>query len=184
MEYSLCHKPPKNVNFFINAIIHVFILLTIISVFFFVYVSQLAKDKFRTELSDVVDDNLVPALEGADKDKIIKNLLKNIDPTLSQAANYYNRENDTTKLENKWLMGSTIAIIVGLIIMTIAILVILKIFCRKIPFGMILRENALLFTLIGTVEILFFLYIAKNFIPTKPTLIMETVITSLKNNFS
>lgn len=184
MEYPLCKKPPKNVNFFINAIVHVFILLTILSVFFFVYVSQLAKNKFHSELSDVVDDNLNPALQKADKDGYIKQLLQSMGPNLSQAAEYFNKENDATTIENKWLMYTTIIIIVGLLLLTIAILAIIKLFCHKIPFTAILRENIILFTLVGTVEVLFFLYIAKNFVPTKPSLVMQTVVDTLKKDFS
>lgn len=184
MEYPLCNKPPKNLNFFINAIVHIFILLTIISLFFFVYVSQLARSKFHSELSDVVDNNLGPALENADKDKYIKKLLQNMGPNLSQAVMYFNNENEATTIQNTWLIKATIGIIIFLLVATIAILFIIKIFCRKIPFSAILRENIILFTLVGLVEVLFFLFIAKNFIPTKPSLVMETVVNNLKSNFS
>lgn len=182
MDSQLCKKSPKSVNYFINGIIHVFILLTIISAFFFVYVSNLARNKFHDEISDVVNDNLTPALEKADKDKYIKNMLKNVD--LNRISNYFNRDNESTKTENSWLLKSTIAIIVILVLVSILSLVLIKIFCRKIPFTYILKENLILFTLIGTVEILFFLYIGKKFIPTKPSLVMETVVESLKKDFN
>lgn len=184
MDYPLCTKPPKNVNFFINAIVHVFILLTIISAFFFVYVSQLAQNKFHSEISDVVNDNLGPALKKADKDLYIKKLLQGMTQNLSQASQYFNKDNEATVIQNKWLMNITICIIIALVLTTVTILVIIKLFCHKIPFGTILRENIIIFALIGAVEILFFVYIAKNFIPTKPSLVMETVINSLKTGFS
>lgn len=181
-EYQLCGKSPKQVNFFINAIVHVFILLTIISAFFFIYVSQLARNKFHDELSDVMNDNLAPALENADKNGYIKKILQGIN--LTPAAQYYNTENEATTIENRWLMQATIGIIIMLMLTMIIALFITKLFCKKIPFGSILRENIILFALVGTVEIVFFLYIAKNFIPTKPSLVMETVVNSLKTNFN
>jgi hypothetical protein len=180
-EYQLCGKSPKHVNFFINAIVHVFILLTIISAFFFVYVSQLATSKFHNELADVMNNNLGPTLKNADKDQYLKKILKGMN--LSQAAQYFNTENEATTIENKWLMQATIGIIIMLILSMIVVLFITKLFCKKIPFGAILRENIILFMLIGGVEIVFFLFIAKNFVPTKPSLVMETVVSSLKRNF-
>lgn len=183
MNYPLCNKPPKNLNFFINAIVHIFILLTIISSFFFVYVSQLAKNKFHSELSDVVKNNLGPSLQKADKDRYIKTLLQGMGPNLSQATQYFNGENEATAIENKWLMWTTIGIIVVLVLTVIIILAIIKLFCQKIPFVTILKENIILFTLVGAVEVVFFLFIAKNFIPTKPSLVMETVVNSLKTDF-
>lgn len=181
-EYQLCGKSPKHVNFFINAIVHVFILLTIISAFFFIYVSQLAGNKFHDELADVMDNNLEPALAKADKNQYIKKMLQGMN--LSQMAQYFNKENEATTIQNRWLMQATIGIIVMLVLTTIIVLFITKLFCRKIPFGSILRENIILFALVGTVEIVFFLYIAKNFVPTKPSLVMQTVVNSLKSNFS
>ena len=181
MDNPICRKPPKNLSFFVNSIIHVFILLTIISAFFFVYVSRLATSKFHDELADVINDNLAPAIEKADKNQYIKKILQQMN--LSQMIQYFSQESESTTIENSWLMKTTIIIIVGLVIVTIIILVVIKLFCEKIPFGSILRENIILFSLIGIVEVLFFLFIAKNFIPTKPSLVMETVVSSLKDNF-
>jgi hypothetical protein len=181
-DYQLCNKSPKGVNFFINGIVHVFILLTIISAFFFIYVSQLATKKFHNELTDVMNNNIDPALKNADKNQIIKKILQGMN--LSQQANYFKKDSETTTIQNKWLMQATIGIIIMLILTMIIVLFITSLFCRKIPFGTILRENIILFALIGAVEIVFFLYIAKNFIPTKPSLVMETVVNSLKTGFT
>ena len=181
-NYQVCGKSPKQINFFINATVHIFILLTIISAFYFLYVSKLASSKFRDELADVIDNNLGPAIENADKDKYLKKLLQGMN--LSQAAQYFNNENEATKIENKWLMQATIGIIIMLVLIMVIVLFITKLFCKKVPFGAILRENIILFVLVGSVEIIFFLFIAKNFIPTKPSLVMQTFVNSLKKNFN
>lgn len=183
-QYVLCRRPPKAINFFINSAVHVLILLVILSAFFFVYASQLARDKFHSELEDTINENLTPMLQKIDTDGYIKKTLKEIQPNLQAAETYFNQDSPTTKNENRWLLVAVISTIAALIIIITIVIVILKVFCAKIPLGEILRENVILFTLVGATEICFFLFIAKNFIPTKPSLIMETVVSSLKKSFS
>ena len=180
MDYQVCKRPPANVTFFINVIIHVFILLMIVSGFFFIYVSQLAKDKFRGELSDVISENLGDALRGADSDGYIKNVLGRVD--LQKFKDYYDRPDPAAATENIWLFRTTVMIVIVLVLLLVIVVVLVKLFCRRIPFGSVLVENLVLFTLVGAVEICFFLFIARNFVPTKPSLIVQTTIESVKEN--
>lgn len=176
----VCQKSPKKADFFINAVLHVFILLIIISAFFFLYVSQLASEKFKDELADVINDNLNPALSKADKDGKIKAILAQID--LERMTEYYDVESQETKTQNGWLLKTTIMIVVVLLLILVVTIAIIKIFCRRIPFGRILQENIILFTLVGSVEIAFFMFIARKFIPTKPSLVMQSFLDSIRKN--
>jgi len=180
MDYQVCKRPPTNVTFFINVIIHVFILLMIISGFFFIYVSQLAKDKFRGELSDVITENLGDALRNADSEGYIKKGLQVVD--LEKFKDYYDRPDPTAANENSWLFRTTIMIVIVLVLLLVIVVVIVKLFCKRIPFGSVLVENLVLFTLVGAVEICFFLFIARYFVPTKPSLIIQSTIESIKEN--
>ena len=42
------------------------------------YVSNISKDAFQGEIKSLIDDNLVSGLEKADKDGVIKNILKKV----------------------------------------------------------------------------------------------------------
>jgi hypothetical protein len=179
-----CYKPPKIANLMLNGFVHVLILLTIIATFFFLYVSNLAKNKFHNEIKSVLDDNLQNILEKTDKNKNLKKILIQLNPVIQKASAFYNKNTNNTNTENEWLMKSTIFFILFILMIIIIVLFIIKLFCQKIPFTIIIKENIILFTLIGTVEILFFMYIAKNFIPTKPSLVINTVLNSLKNSFN
>lgn len=182
METALCKKSPKSINFFINGIVHILILLTILSVFYFVYISNLARDRFHDELADVINNNLTEAIEKADKDQTIKNKLKTLD--LKRISAYYNKNSETTDLENGWLVKATVGILLMITLTLVIVLFVVKTFCKKIPFSSILKENAIMFGLIGLVEVAFFFFIARKFVPTKPSLVMQSFVDSLKNNFS
>lgn len=178
-----CFRPPKNISFFINVVLHMFILLVIISSFFFFYVSKLSSDKFKAELDDLISTHLPPFLKDADKDGALKTALNAID--MDHVVNYYkNKTAKATTIQNNWLVNVTLLAIGCLLFTIVLTIVILKFSCKqKAPFSYIIKENIILFFFVGAVEVLFFLEIARYFVPVEPSFMMQTIITSLKNNF-
>jgi hypothetical protein len=188
MEYpstpgTFCARPPKNTSFFINVVIHIAILLTIVSSFFFFYVSKLSRDKFKDELEDLINQNLSPAIQKADSNGVIKETLKQLD--LNRITKYYKNKTDTAmSIQNKWLFRVTLLAIVMLVFTVILSVIILRQACGQCaPFTQILKENIILFTFVGFMEVSFFLTVARNFVPSKPSLMMSTIVESLKANF-
>lgn len=176
-------KAPKNMSFFINVVIHMFILLCIISAFFFFYVSRLSSEIFKNELDDIITDHLQQSLQNADKTKMLKSALNSVD--LDRITVYYQNHTDkASEIQNKWLERVTI-VALGCLLFTIVLsIVILKFSCKqKAPIGSIVRENIILFMFVGFVEVTFFLFIAKKYIPTKPSLMMQAIIDSVKKSF-
>lgn len=177
-----CPSSQKGLNFGINAILHVFILLLIVSTFYFVYVSQLSRNKFQGQIKDIIDDNLIPFLNKVDSKHTIKTILQGIN--LDKISEYYNRPNEATVLENMWLLKSTVIILIAVFLLIVASIVIIGTICRSLPLLSILKENVILFSLVGVVEITFFLYVAKNYVPTKPSLVMDTIVETLNKELS
>jgi hypothetical protein len=178
-----CQRPPKNVSFFVNAVLHILILLVIVSTFYFVFVEKLSKEKFQDELEDLINTNLGPALVNADKDGAFKLALQNIN--IDHIVNYYQNKTDKAMtIQNRWLKRVVVMAIVFLIVTIILTIYILKISCHQCaPFSHILKENILLFMFVGVVEVTFFMTIARKFVPTEPSLMMRSIVDSLKNNF-
>lgn len=181
MKKDLCRPDSKNMNFFVNSILHVLILLTILATFFFAYVSNLSKDKFHDELQDAFKNDLIPELEKADSKGILKRFLQKID--LNKVSEYYDKPNQATILQNNWLFGTVIASIGIFFLILMVILGLFKYFFYNIPIMSILWENIILFLLVGCIEISFFLFIGKNYIPIKPSLIPNTIINKVKKEF-
>ena len=173
----------KNMNFFINVVLHMFILLCIISAFFFFYVSKLSSEVFKNELDDIITNHLQQSLRNADKNNVIKNTLNNVD--LNRYVSYYqNRTDRASEIQNTWLERVTLVALACLLFTIILSIVILKFSCQQsTPFTSILKENIILFLFVGVVEVSFFIFIARKYIPTKPSLMMQTIIDSVKKSF-
>lgn len=180
---QICTRPPRNVNFFINALLHMVILLTIVSAFYFAFVSKLSQQKFREELTDLIASNLGPALQSADKNGALKDILKTLN--MDRITQYYQNKSDRAiTIQNRWLFRLTLISILFVIFTIVLSIYILKISCHQCaPFSHILKENLVLFFFVGIVEVSFFLFIARKFVPTRPSLMMKSIIDSLKNKF-
>jgi hypothetical protein len=172
-----CIRPSNNYMFGFDILIHIFILALIISLFYFLHVVDLSSRIFKLHISELIDKEFIDSIKKNDKDQKIKNLLKNFD--LENLSNYYNKPDITTEIQNKWLKSITIIIIVVLLIMIIGLYLVTKNFCQDVPLSHMIKSNIIIFIGIGLVEILFFLNIGKNYIPAKPSLLMQSFIDSL-----
>jgi hypothetical protein len=179
-----CYDSPAVTNILVNALLHMLILGTILTAFYFIVISDLGSKTFRSQLRNNIVDNLVPAMVRNDEKTnfSIGPQLKNINFTQLKKA--YEKDSDVTINQNKWVKKVAITVLIMIAIMIVIIVSLLLTFCKKVPIFAILRENIILFTMVGIVEIAFFLQIAKNFIPTKPSIIMDTVVESIRKNLS
>lgn len=175
----MAELPPDKVIFFTNVVLHILILLIIISSFYFFYVSKLSSDKFKSELTDLINNNLEPALQKADNGTL-KSILSQLD--INNVKEYYKNKTDASaQAQNTWLKRCTALIIIVLLLTIILTYYILKQSCNQsTPMKKLLKENLILFFFVGLIEITFFMLIAKKFVPTKPSLMMETMISSLQ----
>lgn len=174
-----CKKYPTLI-FSVNMVIHALILFCIVSVFYFLVVSKLASKTFETEIQNVIDST-GHDIRKNDKQGEVKAYLKTID--LTTLKRLYARQSDVTENQNSWLHISTAATAATLAVIVVIMIAVSAIFCKGFPIFGLLVENVVLFTLVGCIEVLFFLYIARKFIPVKPSLLYQSFIESLKNNF-
>lgn len=180
MEYS-CKITPKSITLIISIIVHILILLVIISTFYFLYVSEVAKKSFKNEIKHAVDDNMIPSIKKSDTSGQFKKILK--DSNLEILKEHFKTETDVTKLQNEWLVKANYGVLLGTLLLLLVTIFILYFSCGKVsPYNTIMLENIILFSLIAVVELVFFLYIGSKFIPTKPSLIMKTFVESVEKN--
>lgn len=179
----------------LDILIHVFILSSILSIFFFVVIAPLEKNSLENEVNDNIEDGmkclmkkLYEANDAASQGVKLKSLLKddttpatpNLNKIMEKLKIYYKGENQVNATYNKGLKTSLLIVLLFLLASIIVIYILFKRSCGKCPKILpLIGENLLLFAIIGIIEYMFFIKIASKYIPIKPSLIVKTVNKTL-----
>ena len=183
MSTNNCSIPNENINFTINIGIHVFILFCFLSIFFLAYVAELAKGHFDEEIHHSLEKGIKGSLENLDplQQLRIKKMINNA--PLDRLINHYDKPSKPVDVNNTWLTRMVILINIFLLILISSTSYLLRWSCNQcVPIKDIVIENAIIFTFIGIVEIVFFKMVAFKYIPVKPSTIVTSAIDSLKKN--
>ena len=175
-----------NINFSLDIALHVLILFTFLTIFFFAYVSKLEKQTLDDTISNSVADNTDTLLTDINQlsqkynikinwdviNKIAATLIKNSQGEVPQI-----RENN-----DRLYKGSMIAIIVGFILF-MSTIIFLKYYMKyDIHIGHILLMNLIIFSITGLIEYFFFTKVASKYVPVMPNEISDTMLERIKHN--
>ena len=169
--------------FALDIMIHTLILFTFLSIFFFMYVSKIEKNAFESEIGDLIEKTITNML---DKNKTnAKIVLSDGKGILTNLQNLYTMPSNYSRERNTLVKFSAIFIIVLLICCILSIIITLKVDCgQNVHMGHIIIENILVFICIGIIEFWFFSNVAIKYIPTSPSLMIDTMITALKKELN
>ena len=173
-------KKPTYVG--LNITVHIIILFSFLSLFFFLYVSKIEEQAFKDEIGDVIQKNIESALEKR-RDVALPIVQKAV-PFLEYAKVQHSGPEEASLKQNffvKFSAGFTVLLLVGI---CLSIILTLTYDCNKhVPVTEILLENTATFILVGMLEFLFFTRIAMKFVPAPPTLMLKTILTRIKESF-
>lgn len=174
--------PNDIIKYPIDMSLHMTILFTILSLLFIFYVSGLIKQKMNAQLDTLIRSNISDALSNISEENQtdLKKLLK--DAPLSGFDKLFSRPSKTVETYNSWLNTYIISVIIFLILFNIATISIAYISCNPINLGHMLIMNAITFSLVGLCEFLFFRFITLKYIPTPPSLMIRSIIQSIRDN--
>lgn len=182
--FGCCKPANMNKNtFLVSLVLHVLILLTILTVFYFEIVHDISMNALQSEVSSAIGSaaNLVDPTDRAAISKILQPLLPF--DKLDQMINYYkNNRTDEYTLTNRWLKTSAISSICILAVFLLCLSAAMRNISGKgaVQFKHIAIENICVFTLVGAVEATFFLTVAKRFVPVLPSTLTTTFVQQLK----
>ena len=169
---------------FLNVLIHVCILWTFLSIFFFFIASKLSSNGMNNVLSSSVGtamDGFINKLNDKEADALYLSL-KPIQ--LQQLSEMYSSPDSTMETNNLWDKKFSFAIAGGLLAMFLITAFVFKVLCRKnLSIWQVLIENFIMFLFVGFVEYSFFKYIASQYMPIMPSAISTQVDIELKNAF-
>lgn len=158
----------------INIIIHVLILFTILSCFFFLYVTTVETDAFNSQIR-VVGYTLAAHLKTLPESA--KGVIRQL--PLADAQLIYSVPDEATVADNAWLQQVPFLVLPTIV----AILIVAYLACNHCfdLVGMLVR-NLIIFVFIAGVEIGFFYFIASKYVPVPPSTLMNTAYARIQSN--
>ena len=165
-----------NTHLVLDVLVHVLILFTFLSMFFFTFVSKVEQKAFEEELGGMIEKNVTAALDS--KKESILPYIDDIRPQVNTIKQLYVGPDRFGQATNKTIKISCIFVAVILISIISTIIVVGK---DKVNILGILKENVITFFFVGIVEFWFFTNIAIKFIPTTPSLMVNTLYSSIND---
>jgi len=158
------------INFFFSLYLHIFLLFSFLSIFFWVVIS-------KTEAS-TINNEIVTGISGNLKNVHISDkIITDTDGKYFQL--YYEGENSNVKRNNKQLLTFNITFIILLLIGFFSAIFVGYIFCGKnINWLEIIGENILILVFVGGIEYYFFMNIASKYVPVMPSYLPGSVKSS------
>ena len=163
----------------LNLILHVIILFTILTVFFFVYISVLEKNAYQTEIESILRTELINQLNALPDPELVRSYFQNTD--FDKYLSQFEIPNTYVTINNNWLMAICIIILAFLILLFFTIYQTCHL---KLDMYLIVYENICLFSITGVIEILFFIYIAYNYVPVSPTVMLDSFISDIQEKLN
>lgn len=161
-----------------NILVHVIILFSFLSIFFFFYISKIESNAFKEELGGMITKNINKLVDSYPE---IIPTLGELNPYMIKFMKKYESESQATIEHNIMLKFSSVFLVLIFLGILITIIVTLKFECgKKTNIGSILAQNVVIFIFIGMVEYTFFTKVASKYIPVVPSLMIDTIIESLK----
>lgn len=178
-----------SINLSIDIALHVLILFTFLTIFFFVYITKLEKQSINDITSSVIEEKTNTFLDQLDNwnkklqvgdidwkklDKITENLKQN-----------YTQEAPAITQNNNRLLRNSIIIIVVIFVVLNGVILYLNLFTTyKIHMMHIVITNIIIFSITGAIEYLFFMNVASKYIPVTPDYTANTVLDRVKYNIN
>ena len=179
---DICTNCSLIVNTSIDMMFHSALLFLIIGLFFMLYASKIIKDVFASELDHMVKTDFKKVLDGLDPaSKVaLKTSIKTVD--MDKLIKLYSTEDKAFTVHNEWLFNVIIIITVSLFLVTIVAMIVSKLLCNDIHLTHLVVENFIVFAGIGLIEMMFFFFVAKKYIPSPPSKMVDSIIESLNKN--
>jgi hypothetical protein len=179
-----CFTSQSGTSLAFNILLHMFILFLFLSLLFKIFISKLETSKFQDEMASLIDENTTDALNNYSLTHAdLKSNIKNNANLLNTLNQMYSVPDPVTNNNNDWVMSFDNVMLVLIALSILIVLCFLYFSCKKcINLKEVLLENLIIFACVGVIEYVFFTQIAFNYIPVPPSLLINTVYATAKQN--
>lgn len=180
----------SSASYQINITLHIFILFTFLTIFFFTFLSKVeteninnvTKDLIKSQTSIIlsdINDNISKVTPDITQDKIDLNKLAD------NLENSSKKDIPELKNNNNKLLYISIGIILFIFFIFIGLIIYYKVYKKQdIGFKHILLENIIIFSFAGLIEYLFFMYVAVKYIPVTPDVLTGSILDNIEDKFN
>ena len=157
MNFKNCNKITHTENLILDYIIHLFILVLILCLIFFLFISKTQRENLNNSLESEISKSIGDTHVAYDPA---------LGKQLKDLSNIYKGENSIETYYNQGLINISIAVILCFFVCLLAVYWTMRLSAYKCPpIYYIVFKNILLFMLVGIVEYLFFVNIAEKYVP-------------------
>ena len=175
-------------GYVINILLHVLILFTFLSVFFFLYISNVEGIVLNNEIKSLTTSQTKKLLDYLNEKlpewglELPRSTIKKIANNLIEESN---NDIDFIKKNNKNLQTRAYIIIFSILVILICIIIYYK-YYKKIRIGIsdIIIENLIIFSFAGLIEFFFFTEIASNYIPVDADFAINVVLNRIEKDLN
>lgn len=181
----ICTQPSESTQLYINSVLHVVILFTILGLFFMVMIAPKTRDAMQNLIN-----GLVNGINNDSFDKInnktrggLCRTLKTNEFLFDFAKGEFSNTDEATQVHNDDLVKITFIIIGSLF--ALFTFVVLTIYFNSgvcINLVSVITENLIIFLFIAIAEYMFFINITSRYVPMVPSELSKEIIENLKNN--
>lgn len=181
MDYSNFFTNER-INTGVDLMLHGVILFLFLTVFFLLYVSKLSRKTINNELENMIKSGVNNAFESLPKDQNDKLKAEIKTFPFDVLKKNYTGLDGYEVINNSWLTELLIVTNIFLFVIFNFMVFILKNVCNiDIHMTEIIKINVLTFLLIGGVEFAFFKFVASDYAPTSPSLMITSIMNDIKN---
>lgn len=161
-----------NLSLFMNSSLHFLILFIILNLLFWIVITNVSKKAIYDEVTGNLKTPMKTLIDKLSDDQ--KSMLASL--PYENLKNVYKEKNTVVTVNNNNLLNLSIILIVFIFLFVFALAIIYsKNKYEDMPsFSHILTENMFVFLFVGLIEMIFFLTIAVNFVPSLPSHIITT----------
>ncbi len=183
---SACKPTGDRTILSVNALFHSAILFTFLSAFYMFYGSKLETQATNEKFAKLTSVNLKEILEKAndETDGELKIGMEILDPVWDILERDYRGADPTVTTYNSWLFRTSTMLSAFMLVSLVMILIVLSFSCGQCTAGFfwdIIKENVVIFTIVGGVEYLFFKNVATKMIPAPPSLMVDEVVSGIRD---
>ena len=180
----------SSASYQINITLHIFILFTFLTIFFFTFLSKVeteninnvTKDLIKSQTSIILSDinvNIPNVTPDITHDKIDLNKLAD------NLENSSKKDIPELKNNNNKLLYISIGIILFIFFIFIGLIIYYKVYKKQdIGFKHILLENIIIFSFAGLIEYLFIMSVAVKYIPVSPDVLTGSILDNIEDKFN